>query len=173
MKMKSKVETFVPAVNAVFNLDDFIPHRLAVAASALTSMFAATCLKEAGVSTPEWRVLATLGRLGAISPTVIGQQANMDKVQTSRASGGLVAGGYLKRTKDTSDGRGRRLSLTKKGVALHNEIAKLSAQFRIDLATVLGKQETDRLGKSLSKIAAYADRSTSGASDPSELEEAA
>jgi DNA-binding MarR family transcriptional regulator len=158
MKSKTKVETFVPAVDAAFSLDDFMPHRLAVATRALSSVFADTCLRQADVSIPEWRLLASIGRMGNASPTIIGQQADMDKVQISRASAALVARGILKSIRDTSDGRGRKLSLTKKGVALHNDVMKLSSEFRNELTTLLGKPETDKLGKSLSKILKYAAR---------------
>jgi DNA-binding MarR family transcriptional regulator len=155
MTTKTRIETFA-SVGPAFNLDDFIPHRLAVTARAITSMFADTCLKKAELSIPEWRLLATLGRLGTASPTSIGQRADMDKVMTSRASASLAARGYLTVTKDTRDGRVRQLSLTKKGVALHNAVVKLSAEFRNDLGAVLSKQDTSKLGKSLSQIRTYA-----------------
>jgi DNA-binding MarR family transcriptional regulator len=161
MEMRSKADTLVSAVDTTFSLSDFLPHRLAVAARGISSAFANTCLQQAGVSIPEWRLLATVGRIGTASPTIIGKQADMDKVKTSRASAALVARGFLRTMKDTSDGRGRQLSLTKKGVALHNDVMKLSSEFRDELTTLLSKQETNKLNRLLSKILDYADRLTS------------
>ena len=50
-----------------FHLDEFLPYRLSVAASQISRRFAARYAKEAGLTIPEWRVLAHLDHSGAVS----------------------------------------------------------------------------------------------------------
>ena len=62
-----------------FDLDTFLPYRLSVAANQVSRRFAARYAAEAGLSIPEWRVLAHLSRSGAVSVRDITARVNLDK----------------------------------------------------------------------------------------------
>jgi DNA-binding MarR family transcriptional regulator len=79
----------------------------------------------------------------------------MDKVKVSRAAASLVARGLLKQAPDPSDGRGRLLSLTRKGVATHRGVVPLARELEVQLASGLGRTEWHALLKALSRLTAH------------------
>ena len=97
MKPKGRTSAAAPEAVAEFRLEDFLPYRLCVAAGHVARMFAQRCAMEFGLTIPEWRVLATVGRFGTITPTAVGQSTAMDKVKVSRAAAALVHAGCCAR----------------------------------------------------------------------------
>ena len=84
----------MPAANGeAFRLEDFLPYRLSVAASRVSRLFARRYSEAYGLSIPEWRVLAIVGRFDTLSPSAVGEWSAMDKVKVSRAAASLVARG--------------------------------------------------------------------------------
>ena len=69
-----------------FHLDDFLPYRLAVAAQQVSRRFARLYAAEAGLTIPEWRVLAHLNHSGSVSVRDIHTRVNLDKSVVSRAA---------------------------------------------------------------------------------------
>ena len=120
MKTKSgRTRRETPAGNGeAFKLENFLPYRLSVAANRVSRLFARRYFEAFGLSIPEWRVLAIVGRLGTLSPSAVGEATAMDKVKVSRAAASLVARGLARQTQDPQDGRGRLLRLTRRGVAV-------------------------------------------------------
>src|SRR5580704_8149799 len=108
-----------PANGDAFRLEDYLPYRLAVAANRVSRLCARRYSETYGLSIPEWRVLAVVGRFGTLSPSAVAEWAAMDKVKVSRAAAGLVARGLLRQTQDPRDGRARLLRLTRRGAAVH------------------------------------------------------
>src|SRR5271157_3647896 len=116
MKTRLRQHMRMPEVSdAAFHLEDFLPYRLSVAANRVSRLFARRYAEAYGLSIPEWRVLAMVGRFGTLSPSAVGEWTAMDKVKVSRAAASLAARGLLKQTPDPHDGRGRLLRLTRKG----------------------------------------------------------
>ena len=74
-----------------FRLEEFLPFRLSVAAESVSRLIAKQYLAQTGLSMPEWRLLAAVGRFGVLSPTVAGERTAMDKVKISRAASALAA----------------------------------------------------------------------------------
>ena len=109
-----------------FRLEEFLPFQLSATTSRVTRMFAKRFADELGLSIPEWRVLAVVGRFGTASPSMVSEWAAMDKVKVSRAAATLVARGLLKQTQDPSDGRARLLRLTRKGTGVHQAAVPLA-----------------------------------------------
>jgi DNA-binding MarR family transcriptional regulator len=140
----------------VFNLGDFLPHRLAVAADAVSRLIARQHLVKSGLAMPEWRLLAAVGRFGVLSPTAAGEQTAMDKVKVSRAATGLVARGLLRQGKDPNDGRGRLLRLTRKGSALYSDVASTANDIESDLMAGLTRTEWTALHRTLGKLSGHA-----------------
>lgn len=135
-----------------FKLEEFLPHRLAVAANRVSRLFAEQYAEMFDLSIPELRVLATVGRFGTISPSAVGERAAMDKVKVSRAAGSLVARGLLRQSPDPKDGRGRLLRMTRKGAAVHNGVIPLARELEASLAQGLGRTEWQALNRALVRL---------------------
>lgn len=156
MKAKSGRNTAPMAVNGeAFRLEDFLPYRLSVAANRVTRLCARRYSDAYGLSIPEWRVLATVGRFGTLSPSAVGDYAAMDKVKVSRAAASLVARGLLKQTQDPDDGRGRLLRLTRKGAAVREGLVPLACELEGRLAEGMSRTEWGSLLKALDKLSSH------------------
>ena len=157
MKTKSGGRVQKAEVNGeAFRLEDFLPYRLSVAASSVARLFARHYEESYGLSIPEWRMLAIIGRFGTLSPSAVGESTAMDKVKVSRAAASLVARGLVKQTQDPNDGRGRLLRLTRKGVAVHQGMVPLACELEEQLAEGMTRTEWGSLLKALDKLAAHA-----------------
>lgn len=144
--------TSPPETSDDFKLEEFLPYRLPVAANRVSRLFAGHYSEMFELSIPEWRVLATVGRFGTISPTAVGEWAAMDKVKVSRAAGSLVARGLLRQSPDPKDGRGRLLRMTRKGAAVHNGVIPLARELEASLAQGLGRTEWRALTRALARL---------------------
>ena len=141
-----------PANGDAFRLEDYLPYRLAVAANRVTRLCARRYSETYGLSIPEWRVLAVVGRFGTLSPSAVGEWTAMDKVKVSRAAANLVARGMLRQTQDPEDGRGRLLRLTRKGSAVHDGMVPLACELEGQLADGMSRTEWSSLLKALDKL---------------------
>jgi DNA-binding MarR family transcriptional regulator len=155
MKRKPKVEDIALPANPDFKLEEFLPYRLSVAANRVSRMFANRYSQAYGLTISEWRVLTVVGRSGTISPSVVANLTAMDKVKVSRAAASLVARGLVKQAQDPDDGRGRLLSLTKKGVTAYSGVVPLAKDLEKTLSDGLNKQEWSTLNKALIKLTAH------------------
>jgi DNA-binding MarR family transcriptional regulator len=146
----------IPAPNGeAFRLEDFLPYRLSVAASRVSRLFARRYSEAYGLSIPEWRVLAIIGRFDTLSPSAVGEATAMDKVKVSRAAASLVARGLLKQTQDPEDGRGRLLRMTRRGAAVYEGMVPLACELEGQLAEGLSRSEWSILLKALDKLSAH------------------
>jgi len=135
-----------------FKLEDFLPYRLSIAANRVSRVFARRYSEHFGLSIPEWRVLATVGRFGMVSPSAVGEWTAMDKVKVSRAAATLVARGLLRQSADPKDGRGRLLRMTRKGVGVHNGVVPLARELESALAQGIGRSEWLALNRALVRL---------------------
>lgn len=146
-----------PAANGeAFRLEDFMPYRLSVAANRVSRVFARRYSEAYGLSIPEWRVLAMVGRLGTVSPSLVGERAAMDKVKVSRAAASLVGRGLLRQAHDPEDGRGKLLRLTRRGTTVYEGMVPLACQLEGQLAGGMSRSEWSALLKALDKLEAHA-----------------
>jgi DNA-binding MarR family transcriptional regulator len=139
----------------IFDLDGFLPHRLAVAAESVTRLIARQHLVKFGLTMPEWRLLAAVGRFGVLSPTDAGERTAMDKVKVSRAATSLVARGLMRQAKDPDDGRGRLLRLTRKGAAVYSDVSSTGGEIESELMAGLTKAEWTALHRTLGKLSGH------------------
>jgi DNA-binding MarR family transcriptional regulator len=158
MKTKTgRTRREMPAANGeAFRLEDFLPYRLSVAASRVSRLFARRYSEAYGLSIPEWRVLAIVGRFDTLSPSAVGEWSAMDKVKVSRAAASLVARGLVRQTQDPRDGRGRLLRLTRRGVAVYQGMVPLACELEGQLAEGLSRSEWSVLLKALDKLSSHA-----------------
>jgi len=139
-----------------FQLDGFLPYRLAVAAASVNRLMARRLADSYKLSISEWRVLAVVARAGVLSPSTVGAVASMDKVKVSRAAASLIARGFLKQTQDPHDGRGRLLRLTRKGHTVHGKLVAEARDMEAQLAQGLTRSEWTALYNTLRRLEAHA-----------------
>ena len=157
MKTKSgRTRRELPAADGeAFRLEDFLPYRLSVAANRVSRLFARRYSEAYGLSIPEWRVLAIVGRFDTLSPSAVGEWTAMDKVKVSRAAASLVTRGLLRQTQDPRDGRGRLLRLTRRGVTVYEGMVPLACELEGQLAEGLSRSEWSVLLKALDKLSLH------------------
>ena len=71
-------------------LEDFLPYRLAILSHTVSTTIAQVYDKRFGLSIPEWRVIAILGRFPGLSAVEVADRTLMDKVAVSRAVSKLL-----------------------------------------------------------------------------------
>lgn len=121
-----------------FNLDEFLPYRLNVAATQISRRFAALHQDESGLSIPEWRVMAHLANEGAVSIRDIHKRVNLDKSIVSRAASRLEGSGLLRKSAHEGDRRLISLELTGKGHVMMEKLGRIADAFQAELLAELG-----------------------------------
>lgn len=135
-----------------FRLDDFLPYQLSVTSNRVARMFARHFAEEFGLTIPEWRVVAVVGRFEAISPSRVSDRTGMDKVKVSRAAATLVARGLLRQSQDPADGRARVLRMTRKGERIYAGAVPLARRLEEELKGALSRVEWSTLQKALTRL---------------------
>src|SRR5258708_30312989 len=74
-----------PAREAKLELERFLPYRLSVLTNRISTAIARVYVRRFGLTVPEWRVMAVLGRFGAMSAHAGCGKTAMGKVRVSRA----------------------------------------------------------------------------------------
>ncbi|QJE74692.1 MarR family transcriptional regulator [Aerophototrophica crusticola] len=143
----------------MLQLDSFLPYRLNVLAKRVSKALARQYEDRFGISIPEWRVLAILGREQPLSSNDIVDRSQMDKAKVSRAVTALVERGILARATHPQDQRLLRLSFTAEGRALYDRVAPLALDWERDFLAGLTAEEraallglVDRLEKRLGEM---------------------
>lgn len=121
-----------------FDLDHFLPYRLAVTATQVSRMFEARYAQEAGLSIPEWRVMAHLGAQGAVSIRDITLRVNLDKSVVSRAASRLEGRGLIRKSANKEDLRLLSIELTEAGNVLMGRLGQIATAFQAELMAELG-----------------------------------
>jgi len=137
-------------------LENFLPYRLSILSNTISTTIAQVYEKRFGLSIPEWRVIAILGRFPGLSAVEVAERTLMDKVAVSRAVTKLVKNGRIDREFADADRRRSILNLSAKGRQVHDEIAPLALQFERDLLDGLGADEIEQLGSIMERLLARA-----------------
>ncbi len=137
-------------------LEDFLPYRLAVLSNTVSTTVARAYDKRFGVSIPEWRVIAVLGRFPGLSAVEVAARTLMDKVAVSRAVSKLIKNGRIDREFADTDKRRSILNLSEDGRKLHDEIAQLALQFERDLLQGFTAEELENLNSIMERLLARA-----------------
>lgn len=133
-------------------LERFLPYRLSVITNRVSGALSRHYASRFGISIPEWRVIANLGRHPELSANQVADRSAMDKVTVSRAVAALESKGLLERTRDDGDKRRSRLRLSEAGQAVYVEIAPLALGFERDLLTALSPEEVTQLHGIIDKL---------------------
>ena len=122
-------------------LEDFLPYRLSITSHTVSTNIARIYEKRFGVSIPEWRVIAVLGRYPGLSAVEVADRTLMDKVAVSRAVTKLIKNGRIDREFADADRRRSILNLSEEGRAVHNEIAPLALEFERALLKDISEED--------------------------------
>ncbi len=122
-------------------LEDFLPYRLSVLSHTISMTIAKVYEKRFGVSIPEWRVIAILGRFPGLSAVEVADRTMMDKVAVSRAVTKLIKNGRIDREFADADRRRSILNLSEAGRQVHDEIAPLALAFERDLLHGISEED--------------------------------
>ncbi len=137
-------------------LEKFMPYRLARLSSTVSSTIARVYDKEFGLSIPEWRVIAILGRFPGLSAVEVAEQTFLDKVAVSRAVTKLLKSGRIDREFADADRRRSILNLSEKGREVHDGVAKLALAFEKNLLDGLDEAAIENFDKVMDKLLARA-----------------
>lgn len=142
-----------PLDHARLDLDSFVPYRLSVLTNRMSDAIARLYSDRFELSIAEWRVMAVLGQTPGLSAREVASRTAMDKVQVSRAVAGLMRKKRVARIGDASDGRITRLSLTRQGIAIYDEIVPIALQFEAAFLSALTQGERSTFIALLDKLA--------------------
>ena len=136
-----------------FDLRDFTPYILAMAAETASADFQRFYKSRYGMLRTEWRVLFHLGRYGAMTARDICARARIHKTKVSRAVAALEEKRFLTRRRKDDDRRHEDLSLTKPGrtafATLYDEARRFDAILMKDFTA----SEREVLRRCLHRIA--------------------
>jgi DNA-binding MarR family transcriptional regulator len=133
-------------------LEEFLPYRLSVTSHTVSTNIARVYEKRFGVSIPEWRVIAILGRYPGLSAVEVADRTLMDKVAVSRAVTRLIKNGRIDRQFADADRRRSILNLSDEGRQVHNEIAPLALQFERELLHDISEKDFQTFSRILDQF---------------------
>jgi len=133
-------------------LENFLPYRLAILSHTVSTTIAQVYEKQFGLSIPEWRVIAILGRFPGLSAVEVAERTLMDKVAVSRAVTKLIRNARIDRQFADADRRRSILNLSEEGTRVHNEVAPLALQFERDLLQGLAEDEIEHLDSIMNQL---------------------
>lgn len=132
-------------------LSNFLPYQLSLASNAVSGRIALEYRQRFGLSIPEWRVMAVLGDVGALTQRDLTRRTIMDKVAVNRACKGLEDRDLAVRTPNEADGRSHLLDLTETGREMHGEIMPLAMEIERRLFEGFSADELDLFRKLLDR----------------------
>lgn len=138
---------------AVLDLETFLPYRLSVLSNTVSGILADAYSRRYGLSVPEWRVMAILGRFPGSHAAEVAERGAMDKVAVSRAVSRLLEAGRIRRRFADADRRRSILELSAEGWRIYREIAPGLLAFETDLLAALDEGERRQLEQLLKRLA--------------------
>ncbi len=137
-------------------LDRFLPYRMSVTSNLVSDRIARAYEALFGITIPEWRLVAVIAEVEAITQAEIGERTRMDKVTVSRAAIALVERGLLSRAPNPADKRSHHLSLTAAGRDLYASIAPKALELEAKIFARFTREELDGFTAMLRRIDAAA-----------------
>jgi len=134
------------------NLEDFLPYRLSVLSHTISTTIAKAYEAKFGVSIPEWRVIAILGRFPGLSAVEVADRTMLDKVAVSRAVTKLIKNGRVDREFADADRRRSILQLSQEGQQVHDEIAPLALAFEDELLHGISAEDYENFNVILERL---------------------
>ena len=133
-------------------LEEFLPYRLSITSHTVSTNIARVYEKRFGVSIPEWRVIAILGRYPGLSAVEVADRTLLDKVAVSRAVSKLIKNSRIDRQFADADRRRSILDLSEQGREVHNEIAPLALKFERELLQDISDDDYETFDSVLERL---------------------
>ena len=130
-------------------LENFLPYRLSVLSNLVSNAISGSYARRFGLTTPEWRVMATLAIHADLSAAEVAQRTAMDKVAVSRAVAALLRSRRLERRFASSDRRRSMLRLSPLGEDVYAEVVPVALAYERDLLAPLSEAERAGLDRAL------------------------
>lgn len=140
-----------------FQLERFLPFRLSVLANRLARRVARVASGQFQLSAPEWRVIAVLGRFGALPNHQVIELTCLDPVRTSRAVSTLLRKAYINRVETPSDRRRATLELTAAGTGVFEAMIPLAMEAEESVLGSASEEDRAQLEAILTKLENAAD----------------
>lgn len=136
-----------------FDLEEFLPYLLNQAAEAASRGFQEIYREHYSMTRTQWRVMANLGKFGAMTARDICAISHIEKTKVSRAVAGLERVGMLSRTPSKEDRRAEFLSLTTEGQRAFADLGQRAVDYDRTLRKGLGKTaaELDQVLRAIMK----------------------
>lgn len=144
-----------------FALERFVPYRLSVLTNILSRAIGRIYVQRFGLTIPEWRVMAVLGRFAPLSANEVCERTEMDKVRVSRAVARMRKARLVEHAVDGADRRRSALRLSAAGRKIHAAIVPLAQAKEAEFLAGLpdsDRQTLDRLITRLTDRARALDR---------------
>ncbi len=126
-------------------LERFLPYRLSVLANTMSTALAGAYALRFQLSIPEWRVIAVLAPQPGLSAAQVAERTAMDKVAVSRAVASLLRARRIERTVEESDRRRSQLRLTRRGLALYDEVVPWALAYQDEVLRGVPSRARTRL----------------------------
>jgi DNA-binding MarR family transcriptional regulator len=137
-----------------FDLQDFLPYLLNQAAEAASQGFQDIYRDSYAMTRTQWRVMANLGKFGAMTARDICRISHIEKTKVSRAVAHLEQVGLLARSPSQQDRRAEILSLTEKGQVAFADLGQRAVDYDRALRKELGAKAAKDLNRILLAIIA-------------------
>lgn len=134
------------------SLRDMVVFRIYRAWSAANPIFTRLCEGRFNITRREWRILATSVAHGRLGSAALAEAAMLDSVRTSRTITALCEKGWLRRQRDTQDGRNIYIEASEAGLELYRRIMPIIIELNEQVAQDLDAEERRVLGAALDKI---------------------
>ncbi|MEO8244155.1 MAG: MarR family transcriptional regulator [bacterium] len=121
-----------------FDLEAFLPYLINKAAEVTSKSFQPAYKGPYGMTRTQWRVLANLGKFGALTARDICRFSHIEKTKVSRAVAALEYDALLKRDPSTQDRRAEILTLTDRGKVVFEGLGQRASAFDAALRAQLG-----------------------------------
>ncbi len=149
--MDNQTPTHLPDA---FDLERFLPYLLNQAAEATSKSFQDSYRATYGMTRTQWRVLANLGKFGAMTARDICARSHIEKTKVSRAVAALQDDGLLQRETSQTDRRAEILSLTAKGTTVFRDLGQRALDYDLVLRAQLGDGVAAQLDSLLRQLIA-------------------
>lgn len=136
-----------------FDLQTFLPYLLNQAAEAASRNFLPIYRDRYGMTRTQWRIMAHLGKSGALTAREICDLSHVDKTKVSRGIAALENAGLLSRRPSEADRRSEILSLTDRGRAAFADLGRRALAFDHVLRERLGAKDSQVLAGLLRRLA--------------------
>jgi DNA-binding MarR family transcriptional regulator len=128
-----------------FDLELFLPYLLNQAAEATSQSFQAVYREAFGMTRTQWRIMANLGKYGAMTAARICAITHIEKTKVSRGVLALEGKGFLVRQPAERDRRTEMLALTNAGCDVFRHLGREADAYDNALRQHLGEDAAQML----------------------------